>query len=545
MNAGATAGAGLGIFFVGMRLVSAHLREMASGGIRKILTSALHRPGVAPLTGLLAGALTQSTSAVTFIATGLVSAGAMPLAVAVPMLAWANAGTSALVLLATLNVHVIALYLLMAVGFGFFNALDQGEKSRHLVYALLGLGLLLYGLTLVKGAVAEVRDDFWVREFVEFAGSNTAVSLLTGFVLAIALQSSSVVTVLALPLAAQGLVSVPGMCALIVGACAGSGTAVVLVSSGLEGPARQLAVTQGMVRGLASLAALPVVIAANLDIPVGLEWLSERLHGDLGSEVGIVFLLVQLVGIGLAWALLKPILGIAAVVAPPTPAESLAKPAYIYDEAAADPGTALELVRLEHTRLVKALADHLEDLRDPAERNPEAPPLKDRAAASGYVLACIEEFLTEISAANPEMAPDAVFDARRRLGDLKALQRTVSKFAFELAAIPPSERPPFVRPLVEGLHALFVVVGEACDGHADDARALLLDLTAERGSLVDRVRRELLAGSPLISGRESVLSVVLLLERILWMLRERSPLPSTPGVTGEDALVMARSDSLG
>ena len=297
MNAAAAACAGMGLFFIGMRLISSHLRDLASGSIRRVLVRALNRPALASIAGLLAGGLTQSTSAVTFIATGLVSAQALSLTVAISLLAWANAGTSMLVLLASFNVHAVALYLFGVIGLAFFTGLDQNERARHTTYALFGLALLLYGISLIKGSVSSVRDDFWVREFVEFSASGPAVSLLAGYVLAIALQSSSVVVALALPLVSEGLVDLHGMTILILGACAGSGTAVILISSGLEGPARQLALTQGLVRGLASVVLLPIAVMEGTGYVPSFDLLLRAVTLDLGAQVGLVFLLVQLTGV--------------------------------------------------------------------------------------------------------------------------------------------------------------------------------------------------------------------------------------------------------
>ena len=525
MNAAAPACAGMGLFFIGMRLISSHLRDLASGSIRRVLVRALNRPAFASIAGLLAGGLTQSTSAVTFIATGLVSARALTLTVAVSLLAWANAGTSMLVLLASLNVHAIALYLLGIIGIAFLTGLDQHERVRHTTYALFGLALLLYGISLIKGAVSSVRDDFWIREFVEFSASGPAVSLLAGYVLAIALQSSSVVVALALPLVSEGLVDLHGMTILILGACAGSGTAVILISSGLEGPARQLALTQGLVRGLASIVLLPIAIMEGTGYVPDVDPLLRTITADVGAQVGLVFLIVQLTGVMVSWLLRKPILQWSAHAAPPSPAEAMAKPAYIYDEAAADPTTGLELIRLEHVRLVQALPEFLDDLRTLEERGTDTAPLALRAAASHAVATQMEEFLSAILRANPEVPVERVFDVRRHLGDLIELQKALEGFVRELASVPENDRPRFVHSLIEGLHALLVVVTEACADDGDDARYLLTELTAERGALVDRVRAELLGGTVGPAERESVLSAVLLLERILWILRERSPLP--------------------
>jgi hypothetical protein len=69
------------------------------------------------------------------------------------------------------------------------------------------------------------------------------------------------------------------------------------------------------------------------------------------------------------------------------------------------------------------------------------------------------------------------------------------------------------------------VVVEAC-GEADrDARSLVQTLTAEHGGLVDQVRRELLSGADGLHGSDRMLDAALQVERLLWVLRERAPLP--------------------
>ena len=181
------------------------------------------------------------------------------------------------------------------------------------------------------------------------------------------------------------------MTILILGACAGSGTAVILISSGLEGPARQLALTQGLVRGLASVVLLPIAVMEGTGYVPSFDLLLRAVTLDLGAQVGLVFLLVQLTGVLVAWLLRQPILNLSARAAPPSPAEALAKAAYIYDEAAADPTSALELIRLEHIRLVQALPEFLDDLRSLEERVADAAPLALRAAASHAVAIQMEE----------------------------------------------------------------------------------------------------------------------------------------------------------
>jgi Na+/phosphate symporter len=76
MNSAATVFAGLGLFFVGIRLIVTHVRALLTGTVRRMLSRAIGHRGMPQMAGLLLGALTQTTSAVTFLAAGLISAGA-------------------------------------------------------------------------------------------------------------------------------------------------------------------------------------------------------------------------------------------------------------------------------------------------------------------------------------------------------------------------------------------------------------------------------------------------------------------------------------
>lgn len=114
--------AGLGLFFTGVKLISSNLKEMSGGAFRRLIARITRHPISAGLVGTLGGALTQSTNAMTFIVISLVTSGMVTLSKAVPVVVWANLGTSALVMLATLDMHVMILLLLGITGVGFCSA---------------------------------------------------------------------------------------------------------------------------------------------------------------------------------------------------------------------------------------------------------------------------------------------------------------------------------------------------------------------------------------------------------------------------------------
>lgn len=521
MNLLPTLAAGMGLFFVGIRLISGNLQQLAGGPIRKLLARALEHPASATIGGLLSGGLTQSTSAATFVATSLVSAGVLALPAAFTMLAAANVGTSVLVLLAAIDLRSVVFYMLAASGAAFFMGLDQAERHRHLVHASLGLGLLLLGLSMIKSSAVELHAEPWIREFVEFAGTHPAAGFLSAFVIAVATQSASVVSVLALPLVQEQLISFDQSLMMIYGANAGSGFAVLMLASGLEGAARQLALCQALLRAItAAVLILLFATEAVLHLPL-VSTLLKQCSTEPAILTSYAYLLFQVVLAALAAAVRAPLLRFAASLSPRTPGDHLLRPTYLYDEATADPASALLLAEREFRDLVAQLPDYLDSLRPEEERRGPTVDVEQRLRANAGVTQELQAFLGAILAESPRPeASQIVFEAKERAISLAALQQTLAEFTRDLASVPRTQLPGFATHLVEGLHAILLVAEDARDA---ESLHLLHEMTGERGSLMDRVRRELMSGATSLVGREALLSATLKFERILWLLRQVMP----------------------
>lgn len=541
MSAGLMAWAGLGLFFVGLRLLGSQVQELGGGSLRALIVATLTKPLVPQFAGFLSGALTQSSSAVVFIASGLITGG-VPLARMVPLLAWANMGTSALVLVASIDLRALAYYVFGAIGLAFLAGLDKRGSLWNVLLALLGLSLLLFGLTELKAGVALLHGNPWATEFFEFAGSEAVVAFLVGFVLAVPVQSSSMITLLALPLVQVGLLGLDQVVLMIYGAGIGSAVGVLLLASGMDDPARQPPMVQGLLRAMVCAVMLALhAIEVGLGVPLVMAGVSALAPSPVAAT-GLTFLAMQtvLVAIGTLWP--DRIARIVQSGAPAAPGiDARTRTAYLFDEGVEDPQTALSLAALEQARLVGALAEYLEDLRPPAERPPGYLPLEARHAASTAIANAIGAFLSSTLDAHPGMTGvERLFDARSRLAALQSLQATLHAFATELGSVPPPQRPPLAAHMVEGLHA---VLGVAADSaHEDDpaSRAILATLTEERGALMDEVRKALLgsaAGTADPSDREAMLSATLLFERCLWMLRQAVLRPGDVPTRADQGLI--------
>src|SRR4051812_9545480 len=94
---------GLGLFFLGLRMVGESLRRLAGPGFREVIKRTSHRPLLTAGLGVGVGALMQSATAVTFIMVSMTGSGLIKARAAAPIIVWCNVGLTALAFLTTLN----------------------------------------------------------------------------------------------------------------------------------------------------------------------------------------------------------------------------------------------------------------------------------------------------------------------------------------------------------------------------------------------------------------------------------------------------------
>ena len=111
-------------------------------------------PWLAAFTGTLAGIVTQSTGAVTYVIIGLVSGRVVDNRRAILIPTWAHVGTSVLVILVAINFKVAASYLIALVGFAVYFNFERTDRARHIIGTLFGIALLFLGLDALKSAAA-------------------------------------------------------------------------------------------------------------------------------------------------------------------------------------------------------------------------------------------------------------------------------------------------------------------------------------------------------------------------------------------------------
>ncbi|UOD51389.1 Na/Pi cotransporter family protein [Orrella daihaiensis] len=232
---------GLGLFLLGMHMLSDGLRLAAGSALEQVLARATDTRGRALTSGAVTTALVQSSSAVTVATIGFVNASLLSLAGAMWVLFGANLGTTAtgwIVALAGVKLDIAATALpLIAIG----ALLKLGGQHKVSAWGgtVAGFGLLFYGITVMQDGFTGLSTQFQVPSGTGVGAM--ALQLLVGLLMTVVMQSSSASIAIALTAAQGGMIDITGAAAVVIGANVGTTVTAVLASLGATSNAKRVA----------------------------------------------------------------------------------------------------------------------------------------------------------------------------------------------------------------------------------------------------------------------------------------------------------------
>ncbi len=222
---------GLGIFLYGMHQLESAAKDLSGRRLKSWLLHSTNTPLSSISSGIFLTALLQSSSLVGLIVLAFSSAGVIPLINAIGVFLGANLGTTLTGWIVTLlgfklNIAEFALPLVALGGIShvIFNKSSKIKAAGSLV---LGFGLLLFGLSLMKDSVSSLQN---VLTFENIQGYTPVVYLLIGVIITAVIQSSSAMMIIALTSLNAGIINLPDAAALVIGADLGTTSTIVLGS---------------------------------------------------------------------------------------------------------------------------------------------------------------------------------------------------------------------------------------------------------------------------------------------------------------------------
>ena len=234
---------GIGLFLLGMHLMTTGMQQAAGQGLKKALQAATESPARGLASGVLITAIVQSSSAVTVATIGFVNAGLLKLRQSITVIYGCNIGTTMtgwLVAIIGFKIKISA-FALPLVAIGMILKLTGHERRiSHLGMALAGFGLFFIGLDYLKNAF-DGLDSQLPLDQISHSPLGLVLFVVAGFVLTFLMQSSSAAMAITLSLTAAGSIPLASAGALIIGANLGTTSTAMLAVIGATSNAKRIA----------------------------------------------------------------------------------------------------------------------------------------------------------------------------------------------------------------------------------------------------------------------------------------------------------------
>jgi len=236
-------GGGLGLFLLGMKNMSEGMQTVAGNKLRAMIGAVTNNRIFACGVGLFVTCLIQSSSVTTVMLVGFANAGLMTLSQSIGVILGADIGTT---ITGWILVLEIGKYGLPLLGFSaFFFLFTKGDKVRSIALLVMGLGMVFFGLELMKEGFKPLREmeSFiaWFSKFSPVGYWGIIKCTLVGAGVTAVVQSSSATVGITMGLASQGIIDFETSVALVLGQNIGTTITAYLASIGTVRSAKRVA----------------------------------------------------------------------------------------------------------------------------------------------------------------------------------------------------------------------------------------------------------------------------------------------------------------
>jgi phosphate:Na+ symporter len=254
---------GVGLFLLGMVLLTDGLKTAAGGALRTVLGRFAGGTPRALLSGAALTALVQSSSATVLTTIGFVSAGLLTLRQALGIIFGATVGTTStgwIVSLLGLKLSIGAVALPL-VGVGALVRLLSRGRLAAAGLALAGFGLIFVGIDVLQQGMSSLSDRLAPDALPSARLGGRLLLLAAGAAMTVVMQSSSAAVATTLTALHAGTLSLEQAASLVVGHHVGTTATAALATIGASVTARRAALAHIILNTTTGLIAFLVVPA--------------------------------------------------------------------------------------------------------------------------------------------------------------------------------------------------------------------------------------------------------------------------------------------
>jgi phosphate:Na+ symporter len=350
---------GLGLFLFGMKNMSEGMQAVAGEKLRKLISTVTDNRFVACGVGATVTGLIQSSSVTTVMVVGMVNASIMSLKQAIGVIMGADIGTTVTAWLIALK---IADYGLPILGISaFFYLFSKNERMRYTAMMLVGLGMVFFGLELMKNGFQPLRNQpEFLALFSQFIPDNywgLLKCIAVGAFTTAIVQSSSATVGITIALATAGVIGYETAVALVLGENIGTTITAYLASLGAAANAKRAAFAHISIKVFGVLLLIPVFyqyIWLLKILPVSMTISQKIAFAHSGFNILIVSVFIGLV---------KPLARFVTLLVPGKAHEEISRLTYLDNRMVETPAIAIQQSYQEIIRMGRSVQKMFDWLR--------------------------------------------------------------------------------------------------------------------------------------------------------------------------------------
>ena len=232
---------GLGLFLYSIKTMGDGLQQAAGDRLRFYIDKYTSNPFLGVLVGIVVTALIQSSTGVTVITVGLVSASLLTLRQAIGIIMGANIGTTVTSFIIGFKLGEYALPLIfLGTMFLFFT---KNRTANNIGRILFGIGGIFYALNLISAGMSPLKDLPQFKEYMVTLGQNPVLGVFAGAVITVLIQASSATIGILQGLYAGGFLDLKGSLPVLFGDNIGTTLTVIIAAAGANVSAKRVAAT--------------------------------------------------------------------------------------------------------------------------------------------------------------------------------------------------------------------------------------------------------------------------------------------------------------
>lgn len=347
---------GIGLFLLGMMMLTAGLKEIAGDALKTWLNRFTGGTLSAVTSGTVMTILMQSSTATTLLTVGFVSAGLLTFTQSIGVIIGANIGSTStgwIISLIGFKVSLSAMALPI-IGVGVLTQFVAPARFKTYGSILTGFGLLFYGIDVLQQGMERAQDFISFESVTASSMGGILLLVVIGCLMTIIMQASSASMAATLTALHANVIDFEQAFYLVIGQNIGTTATALVVAIGANVAAKRTAMTHFLFN---AVTASVIVVLAPIILRFT-EWTTVQVAGTFDETIGLAIFhtMFSLIGALLFIPMVRPF---AALVTKWLPERPNALTEHLDRSLLSIPAVAFEVTFQTLVRIVDELTDLL------------------------------------------------------------------------------------------------------------------------------------------------------------------------------------------